>query len=33
LRDQRLAFHRGPDPPVLRRYVAEAQLEKPGLPL
>jgi quinol monooxygenase YgiN len=33
LREQRLAFHIGSEPPVLRRYVAEAQLEKPSMPL
>jgi MFS family permease len=33
LREQRLAFHIGPEPPVLRRYVADAHLEKPDLPL
>jgi hypothetical protein len=33
LREERLAFHVGPEPPVLRRYVADAHLEKPDLPL
>ena len=33
LRTQRLAFHVGDGPPVLRRYVADVQLERPDLPL
>ncbi len=33
LRLQRLAFHVGEGPPVLRRYVADVQLERPGMPL
>ncbi|MBL8315661.1 MAG: MFS transporter [Rubrivivax sp.] len=33
LREQRLAFHVGAEPPVLRRYVADAHLEKPDLHL
>lgn len=33
LRAQRLAFHVGGSPPVLRRYVADTLLERPGLPL
>jgi MFS family permease len=30
LREQRLAFHRGPEPPLLRRYVADGQTPPPG---
>jgi MFS family permease len=33
LREQRMAFHIGPDLPTLRRYVADASLDKPDLPL
>ena len=33
LRAQRLAFHVGAEPPVLRRYVADTQIERQGLPL
>jgi MFS family permease len=33
LRAQRLAFHVGPEPPLLRRYVADAATPKPDLPL
>lgn len=33
LRAQRLAFHVGEGPPVLRRYVADTQLDRPGMPL
>ena len=33
LREQRMAFHIGPDLPALRRYVADASLDKPDLPL
>ena len=33
LRAQRLAFHVGAEPPVLRRYVADSQLDRPGMPL
>jgi MFS family permease len=30
LREQRLAFHRGEQPPAIRRYVADALVERPG---
>jgi MFS family permease len=33
LRAQRLAFHVGTEPPVLRRYVADNLVERPGVPL
>jgi MFS family permease len=33
LRQQRLAFHVGEGPPVLRRYVADTHVERPGMPL
>jgi len=33
LRAQRLAFHQGAEPPVLRRYVADALVEEPQAPL
>jgi MFS family permease len=33
LRTQRLAFHTGSEPPVLRRYVADALVEEPQAPL
>jgi hypothetical protein len=33
LRAQRLAFHQGAEPPVLRRYVADALVEEPHAPL
>ena len=33
LRAQRLAFHVGTEPPVLRRYVADNGVERPGMPL
>lgn len=33
LRTQRLAFHTGAQPPVLRRYVADALVEEPQAPL
>ena len=33
LRTQRLAFHTGAEPPVLRRYVADALVEQPHAPL
>ena len=33
LRAQRLAFHVGAEPPVLRRYVADSLLDRPGMPL
>ncbi|MEN9631099.1 MAG: hypothetical protein RJA10_4327 [Pseudomonadota bacterium] len=33
LRAQRLSFHIGEAPPVLRRYVADVQLERPDLPM
>ena len=33
LRMQRLAFHVGTEPPVLRRYVADNGVERPGMPL
>ncbi|MBL8333421.1 MAG: MFS transporter, partial [Rubrivivax sp.] len=33
LRARRLAFHVGDSPPVLRRYVADSLLERPGMPL
>jgi MFS family permease len=33
LRAQRLAFHVGTEPPVLRRYVADNLVERPGMPL
>lgn len=33
LRARRLAFHVGESPPVLRRYVADSLLERPGMPL
>jgi hypothetical protein len=31
LRAQRLAFHLGPEPPVLRRYVADGSTDRPPL--
>ena len=31
LREQRLAFHLGPDAPVLKRYVADSLVAPPGL--
>jgi MFS family permease len=31
LREQRLAFHLGPEPPLLRRYVADERVAPPGL--
>jgi hypothetical protein len=30
LRALRLSFHQGDGPPVLRRYVAETMVERPG---
>jgi quinol monooxygenase YgiN len=33
LRTQRLAFHIGAEPPVLRRYVADALVEEPQAPV
>ncbi len=30
LRDLRLAFHIGPEPPLLRRYVADTQVSSAG---
>lgn len=32
LRDQRMAFHIGEEPPVIRRYVADSLLERPDTP-
>jgi quinol monooxygenase YgiN len=33
LREQRLALHLGPEPPVTRRYVGEAMRERPDAPV
>ena len=33
LRQQRLAFHVGEGPPLLRRYVADSELDRPPAPL
>lgn len=33
LRARRLAFHRGPMPPTVKRYVAESTVADPGLPV
>ena len=33
LRAQRMAFHRGSEPPVVKRYVAETLAAEPTLPL